>query len=586
MAFDGIVTRAVISELKDIAIGARVNQIYQTEDDEIYIRFRSDRKNYNLLLSVNSSSPRFYLTEYTKDNPLQPPMFTMIMRKHLNSSFIKDISQDELDRTVFIDFLGKDDLGLESEKRLIIEIMGRHSNIILIEKSDNMIIDSIFRIPEHISRVRQILPGLKYISPPSQDKINPLNLNRDEFIKLLNKEDNELYRFLYQNYMGLSPLIAREICHKANIDESTITSDLNEEEINNLYKVFSDFMADVKANKYEPNLVYNEDETKALAFHALEINQYKNSHKDVFKSISKMLDFYYYERERLNQIRSASQSILRIVLNNIDRNKNKLNKQNIEYGQSLDREKYKIYGDIINANIYRIEDGVESVELENFYEEDMPLIEIEMDKRLNPQENAQKYYKRYSRLRNRNKLLKREIPKTKHELDYLENILVNIENTNDIRDLEEIRDELISGRYIKKQRKNKNKRNHKSEPHHYKSSDGIDIFVGKNNLMNDELTFRKSHSEDTWMHARNIPGSHVIIKMKGEIPENTLLEAAALAAYYSKSRNDSLVDIDYTERKHVKKIPGGKPGMVTYENFNTIAANPNIKLLKDIEKLK
>lgn len=586
MAFDGIVINSVVAELKDKILNGRIDKVYQPEKDEIFLHIRSKGENHSLLISASSNNPRLYLTKTSKKNPMEPPMFCMVLRKHLLGATILNIEQFKTDRIVFIDVISRDELGINREKRIVIEIMGRHSNIILIDKESKKVIDSINRVSQDMSSVRQIFPGINYELPPLQEKDNPLDLNRDSFLGKLDTFDskNPIFKFFYLNYLGLSPIFSREICNKAQVDPKTKLANLTKKDSLNLYSSFSAVMNGIRGKNFRPNIAYDEKKN-ILGFHIIRLEQFKDGNIREFDSISSLLDSYFSEKDLLDRIGQKSQSIRKIVNNNLDRARKKLKKQESELLDARDREKYKVYADLISANIYRIEKGARSTSLENFYDENMELLEIPLDEKLPAHMNAQKYYKKYSRLKNASNLLEVEIPHTRAEIEYLENILYSIDNSEEVSDLDEIKEELISEKYIKDNRKNKKSKNKESNPHHYVSSSGLDIFVGKNNRQNDQLTFKKSSREDIWLHIQNMPGSHVILKTNGEaFTQEDLLEAASLAGFYSSGKNNNLVSIDYTERKHVRKQKGGKPGLVFYENFNTLVVEIDKNLINGLEK--
>lgn len=587
MAFDGIVTKAVVEEIRSKLVGGRINKIYQQEKDEILLNIHNNRTDYKLIISSSSNNPRIYITKHSKENPATPPMFCMVLRKHLNSGTILNIEQSTLDRVIFMDISSLDELGEPSEKRIVIEIMGRHSNIILIDKDSSMIIDSIKKVTEDMSRVRQILPAIVYEQPPVQDKSNPLKSSEKEFFAFLDNEKQNLkiFKFFYFNYIGLSPLISKEICFHSDIDIDRTINSLYEDDKKGLFKSFSFFMEKVRNKNYCPTLIINND-MEAMAFHALDLNQFGSENKEHLDSISKVLDKYYYRKDVSDRLNQKSSGIKKSIGIKLDRTKNKLSKQKNELLDSREREKYKIYADLISANLHMIPNNKDKVQLQNFYDENMKLLEVPLNPKYSPVENAQRYYKRYSKLKKAESLLRRQIPYTQHEIEYLENVLVSIENSTEIEDLDEIKENLIEDGYIKG-RKKKKKKQKASKPHHYISKDGFNIYVGKNNKQNDYLTLRFSHRTDTWLHVQNMPGSHVIIDNKGkEIPDTTLEQAGILAAFYSKARNSNNVAVDYTERKNVRKARNAKAGMVIYNDFKTLNINPQSNLIKDIKKVE
>lgn len=589
MSFDGIVTNALVTEFKETIVGGRIDKIYQQEKDEILIHIHNLGNNYKLLLSASSNNPRIYLTNFSKQNPNNPPMFCMFLRKQIQGGIILDINQYELDRIIIIDIKSLDEMGEINIKQLIIEIMGKHSNIILVDESSKIILDSIKRIPENISRVRQVLPGLQYQYPPSNNKINPLNVDFKTFLEIgdKSKKNSQVFKYFYTNFIGLSPLISREICYRANIDERSTTDLLTDLDKKELYNSFKLTMDDILEKRFTPNIIKN-DNNEILAFHALKLTQYDGIDKEYNESMSTILDNYYREKDILDRIRQKSLSIRKTVQTKLDRDLNKLNKQREEFLESKKREKYKVYGDLISANIYKIDKGADKVKLENFYTENLEEINIPLDPKLSPPQNAQRYYKKYAKLKNASKLLEKQIPKTKYEIDYLENILISIDNCTEVEELDEIKDELRREGYLKgKDKKNKNKKERTSKPYHFISSNNLDIYVGKNNKQNDYLTLRFANKDDIWLHSKDIPGSHVIIRLEdAEVPEETLYEAALLAAFYSKAKNSQNVAIDYAQKKNVKKPKGAKPGMVIYEKNNTIYVTPKKEEINKIKKVE
>ncbi|MGJ0847735.1 Rqc2 family fibronectin-binding protein [Tissierella praeacuta] len=588
MSFDGIVTKSVVKELREKLIGGRVDKVYQQEKDEILFHIHSKGINYRLIMSASSNNPRVYLTDYSKKNPPEPPMFCMLLRKHLIGGIILNIEQFNLDRVIFIDISAIDELGQPTEKRIVIEIMGKHSNIILIDKSSFKIVDSVKRIYEDMSRVRQILPGMIYEYPPLQDKVNPLDIAKEDFFSIMDSEDKNLpcFKFLYFNYLGLSPLISREICFDAGIDIDRNLGSMYEDDRTSLYISFNKFMNQISREEFNPVSVLNNNKTEILAFHALELNQFGTENRVFFDSISNLLDNFYRRKDIIDRIGQKSQSIKKSIQVKLDRANNKLGKQKEELLESQDREKYKIYADLISANLHLIPRGVNSIELENFYDENMNKLNIPLDIKLSPVANAQRYYKKYSKLKNAHQLLLEQIPNTEDEISYLENVLMSIENSTEIEELDEIKEELISEGYIKGSIKKKKKKEESiSKPLHYISKDGFNIYVGKNNKQNDYLTLKLSRKDDIWLHVQNMPGSHVIIEKMGKtIPLSTIEEAAILASYYSKGKNSNHVPVDYTERKNVKKPKNAKAGMVIYEDFKTIIINPSKELVDNIKK--
>lgn len=590
MSLDGIVTKSIVYELNNEIVDGRVEKVYQPEEDEILLNIRNNGKSYKLLMSASSNNPRIYLTSNVKSNPIKPPMFCMLLRKHLQGSRITGVSQTSMDRIIHIDLEGYDELGVLSTKTLTIEIMGRHSNIILYEKETKKILDSIKRITLDVSSVRQVMPGVTYILPPSQNKLNPLLISKDNLKQEMENanEGTLVFKFIYKTYLGLSPLIAREICYRARVNESTTIGALTSKEANDIIEAFCNLVKDISDNKYHPTLIIDEKKCKVQAFSVINIHQYDDLTKQYYHTISQVLEEYFLTRDRLDRINQKSTNMRKLISTKLDRAVNKLAKQKQELLNAEEREIYKVYGDLITANIYRIEKGIEEIELENFYSENLDKIKIKLKINLSPSQNAQKYYKRYNKLKNAYEFVSKEITKTEKEINYLEHILVNFDNCRTVEEMEEIREELIDEGYVKKPSKGKNKKKKiESNPRHYLSSEGYDIYVGKNNKQNDYLTLKFSSKEDIWLHTKDIPGSHVIIKNKGEglPPDKTLEEAAMLAAYFSKSKMSSKVPVDYAERKNVRKPNGAKPGMVIYDNNYTMYVTPKESEIAKIEEI-
>ncbi|WP_409227419.1 Rqc2 family fibronectin-binding protein [Gudongella sp. SC589] len=587
MSFDGIVTRSVVSELNSKLVGGRVDKIYQQEKDELLLQVYSKGKNYRLLMSASSNNPRLYLTESSKSNPLSPPMFCMLLRKHLSGSIILDISQHHLDRVVIFTITGKDELGNPTERELIVEIMGKHSNIILINKESRRIIDSIKRVPAEISRVRQILPGYSYSYIESENKKDPLNFNRDIFYDQLEKSNGsqKIYKFLYQNFTGLSPLAGREICSISELEPDRVVLSLLNDEKERLFKGMHDFMTNVKNQEFKPVYILGDDSHEVVAFYALPLTQYTGLEQVYTDSVSQMLDFVYKSKDTNDRVRQKSASLRKILGNKLERAQNKLSKQKEELLNSRDREKFKIYADLLQSNLHRIQRGSDHVVLENFYDENLNELKVPLDPKISPAENAQRYYKKYGKLKTANQLLMEQIPETEAEISYIEHVLVSLDNATDVTELGEIKDELIIEGYIQRRSmKNKNKRGKLTGPLRFFSSDGFEILVGRNNRQNEILTMKTAKKEDIWLHTKGIPGSHVIIKTEGKhVPDRTLHEAGTLAAFYSKGRNSGSVEVDYTMKKYVRKPKDGKTGLVVYENQKTIVASPSpaiVDLLK------
>lgn len=591
MPFDGLVINSLVSELKETLLNKKIEKIYQPEDDEIIIKFRNISSNNKLLISVDSSFPHICLSGTQKSNPLNPPMFCMLLRKHLHGGKIVDVYQVEFERVLILSIESYDELGHVSIKELIVEVMGKHSNIILIDKDTKNIIDSIKRIPISISRQRQILPGLEYKYPPSQNKINIFNIDYDTFSDQMSRssENTQIYKALYKLFQGISPIIAKEICHNSNIEIDIPISRLSNDSLKSIWDSFVHLSSKLKKDDFSPNIVFDSDDKKAVDFSSLNLMIYDNQHftSKSFNSISETINNFYFEKDKYNRIKQKATDITKIITTRLDRLFNKLQKQKEELLTAEGAEKYKLYGELLLSNMYKISKGMKEVSVENYYDPSLPQVVISLDIRLNPSENSQKYYKKYNKYKTAQEKITQQINETSEEIKYLQNVLTSIENTDDINNIEEIKQELIEQKYIKKRKSTKQKsKQNKSKfiPYKYTSPDGFTILAGKNNKQNDYLTLKHASKKDIWLHTKDIPGSHVIIKTGGsEVPEETIKAGAIIAAYHSKGRQSSNVPIDYTEVKFVKKPSGSKPGMVIYENNKTIYVTPFEEEVKKLE---
>ena len=579
MSLDGIFLNSITNDLYKKLIGGRVDKIHQPDKNEIVISIRSKGENYKLLITAISNSPRLHLTNVTRQNPLEPPMFCMLLRKHLTSAHITNIKQINFDRIVEISFECKDEFGTTVNKSLITEIMGKHSNIIFINE-DKTIIDAIKRVAENVSSVRQVYPGLKYVIPPGSDKLNPLTVTRDLFMKEIESTNNGIYiyNFLYKNFLGFSPFISREICYLTNLNESTYLGELSEEKKEEIWNVFSKIINKVKQNDFSFNIFYDENKNQ-YGFYCLEIEYLKDYERKNFLSPGELLDEYYYELDNKNKINQRVASLIKNINTKIDRNRKKVEKQRNELLNAENRDKYKIYGELILANLHKTPEN-HKLRVINYYDPELKEITIPLDPRFNLPQNSQKFFKRYNKLKKAEEELEKLIDITLNEIKYLENILFSIEECETIDDLNDIYKELISEGFMK--RKSKADKSNKTKPiTTFISSGGHEILVGKNNIQNDMITFKIGKNEDYWFHAKNMPGSHVIIRTKGdELTDEEFVEAAKIAAYYSKGKNSSTVEVDYTKKSNIKKPPNAKPGFVIYDTNYSMLVEPSIEGIK------
>lgn len=582
MALDGLYLSALCKEIKDTLLNCRVDKITQPEKDEVVLSFKINRKAVKLQLSANASYPKINFTSYTKESPIKAPVFCMVLRKYLNTAVLKDVTQLNNDRVLFLDFESSDDLGFNSIYTLIIEIMGRHSNITLVRKRDNLIMDSIKHITPDINSYRSLFPGIEYVYPPKSNRINIFQCTFEDFKEKVQNIDDEISeldeKIISKVFDGFSKPISKEIIYRLKKDNISLCLDNLNEIYEGILKIFNP----LKNGSYELFSYSSNNELKE--FHCILLTHLTDESLTSieFESPSKLLEDFYYERDKVNRLQSKSHDTQKVVLNNLDRVEKKLNILNKTLIDCKEKPKYNLYGELITSNIYNIKRGDKSVTVINYYSENGDTVEIPLDVNKTPSENAQKYFKKYNKLKKAEENALIQIELAEDEKTYLESVVTNIENADNYKELEDIRSELVETGYIAFKKSMKNKKDKPSKPHHYLSSDGIDIYVGKNNIQNDYLTLKFAHNNDIWMHIKNIPGSHVIVKNTGDVPDTTLLEAATLAAYYSKGKNSTKIPIDYTEIRNVKKIPKGKPGMVTYSTNKTIYVDPKKLDLKEI----
>ena len=579
MALDGITTSAIVSELKAALLGGRIDKIHQPLADEIRMTIRglgSGAK--KIIISANSAHPRIHLTESSRENPMTAPLFCMVMRKHIAGGKIIDIVQPNFERIIILRIESANEMGDITTKNLILEIMGKHSNLILTDETGK-ILDSIKRVTHEKSSVREVLPGKEYVFPPSQDKKNPLLAEQADFLFSLHlQEGRKLQEFLYQTYTGISPVMAGEICTRAGLDASDSCQETTLENSERLFAAFEKTMQEVKAEDFHPAIYYQKENNRIVDFAVLKMQQFQSLAQKPFPSVSALLEGFYQERDNAAHIRQKAQDMRKLVTNHIERCVKKKEIQLKTRRETKGMDLWKKKGELLTANIYAVPQGVTTFKTIDYYEESMPEIEIAIDPAKTPAENAQKYFAKYNKAKRTLAALEIQEKQNNEELAYLESVLNALENAKEDADLSEIRTELAESGFIRRQVQKKGQQKpKKAKPLRYISSDGYEILVGKSNLQNDELTLRTAEPTDLWMHTKDIPGSHVIIRTNGqnELPETTMEEAANLAAFYSKAKNSSTVPVDYTQRKNIKKPNGAKPGMVIYLTNKTIYITPD-----------
>lgn len=573
MALDGITLSMLKNELSEKLIGARIDKIHQPSKEELIISLRWNGGNGKILISASASAPRIHFTESSVDNPKNPPMFCMLMRKHLSGAKLVEIEQFGLERMLHLSFSTYNEFGDPVIIKLAVEIMGRHSNIMLIGP-DGKIIDAIKRVTADMSSVRQVMPGMTYVFPPAQNKMNTLDVDCMELVsRLKNGRDIPLSKALMENLDGVSPIVCREISDTVTGGFDTKAHDLSDGECEKLEACLEKIAESIKTGKAAPYMVIEEN-GHPLDFTFIKVNQYGDAMEiRKFDSFSAMLDKFYSERSGADRMKQRSNDLFKFVVNLADRISRKLDVQRQELARSTERDILRVKGELIHANLWMLEKGMTSVVLENYYDNCKPL-EVKLDPRLSPNQNAQHYFSEYRKADTAERMLKKFIEKGEAELSYIESVFDLLSRARTDDEVIAIREELVAQGYLKNHRKN-NQKPVKLAPKEYISSDGFKILCGRNNIQNDKLTFKDSRKNDIWFHTQKIHGSHTVIITEGkEVPETTIQQAAIVAAYNSKARESSLVPVDYTEIKNVKKPSGSAPGKAVYEHYKTAYVRP------------
>jgi predicted ribosome quality control (RQC) complex YloA/Tae2 family protein len=571
MPLDAICLSAVIWELKNTLIGGKIDKIYQPNGDEAVLAIRGYRENVKLLLSANPNQPRPQLTRLNRENPDSPPMFCMLLRKHLLGGKILDISQPPMERVCSFLLETTDELGDRVERRLVLECMGRRANLILLD-AEGRIIDCLRRVAGDLAAgTRQVLPGMYYRLPPQQDKKNPLTCGEEELRAVFNSapEERDGDQVVLDSFLGISPMIARELSFRAGNHRD------------DLFQQVQKLIRDVEGNSFTPCLLMRDGKPADFSF--LPILQYgPTSEIRRYESFSELLDDFYAAREQSERAKQRGQDLLKSVTNAKDRTARKIANQKTELAATGQRERLRELGDIITSNLYQMEKGMRVLRAMDFYDPEGTEVEITLDPLKTPQQNAAKYYKDYNKAKTAQEMLTLQIEKGERELEYLSGVLENIPLAEGDRDLQEIRQELMETGYLKVTKKTgKKEKKQVSKPMEFRSSCGLRISVGKNNTQNDQLTTKSAFKSDIWLHTQKIHGSHVILWTEGKEPDvRSLEEAAILAAYFSQARESSKVPVDFTPVKFVKKPAGARPGMVIYTTYQTAYVTPDEELIK------
>ena len=582
MAFDGITMNAINKELQEKISEARIDKIYQPNPGEIVLHLRRNRESLKLLLSAHPVYSRICVTSKTLDNPKSPPLFCMVLRKHLEGGRIISIEQPSFERVLRISIEHRTELGDLAKKTLIIEVMGKHSNIILLKEDENKIIDSIKKVSYGTSQYRQVLPGIEYIPPPYQDKLNVLEIDQEEFYsKLLAQEITlPMEKALLNTIMGLSPILAAQLTTKVNL-KGMLLEYCGDYELNLIWQSVVYLNEIIRTNDYMPLMLLDE-KGQYRGFSPINVPEFHEGHVIHLKSINETVDTYFDWLLKNNHFLSTKSNLQNSILKEIKRCEKKLAIQLQTVQESKNSQQDKILGELLTANMHLIKRGMEEIHVADYYNNNLP-VTIKLRSDLSPAANSQRYFKRYNKAKNAAKKAAVQVKHSREELDYLESLNFWLSETNSHEDFFQIEQELNESGYLKSKNKLDKQDKAKPIPNTFVTTEGYKILVGKNNKQNDWLTFKVANESDLWFHAKNMPVSHVILKMDGEKISNDIIEKAALlAAYHSKGKYSANLPVDYTQVKSVKKIKGAKPGFVTYDNYKTIHVTPDKDL---IEKL-
>ncbi|WP_127575112.1 Rqc2 family fibronectin-binding protein [Paenibacillus barengoltzii] len=580
MALDGIVTRAIVHELQ-ACIGGRINKIHQPAESDLVFHLRTHAGNKRLLLSANPTYPRIHFTESSFPNPLEAPMFCMLLRKHCEGGTIEAVTQVGMERIIHIDVRTRDELGDLSIKRIIIELMGRHSNIILVDPATGTQLDGIHHVTPAISGYRVVMPGFAYTAPPEQHKLHPLEADRAAFMGAWQAAtaEGKGSNWLVDAFAGLSPLIVGEIYARAGVSGIAAEIGLNPEEAERLWGAFNGLMGEVHSQNYSP--MTGENAKGKSIFSAVRLT---SAHGEIrtYSSISECMEDYYGDKALRDTVKQKTSDLLRFLQNERNKNIKKLTNLEKDLSEAEDAERYRIWGELLLPSLHAIRKGDTSVELINYYDEEQKMETIPLDPLLTPSENAQRYFKKYNKFKNSLAVIEEQMKLAKEEIAYLDGLLQQL-NDATLSDIDEIREELTQQGYLRDRAKRgkKKKKNDRPTLHVYTSSEGIEIYVGKNNLQNEYVTNRLGKPNDTWLHTKDIPGSHVLIRSES-YGDATLNEAAQLAAYFSQAKQSSSVPVDCTLIRYVRKPNGAKPGFVIYDHQRTLYVTPDEQLIKSL----
>ncbi|WHY88027.1 NFACT RNA binding domain-containing protein [Neobacillus novalis] len=569
MSFDGLFTKAMVDELVRSLKGGRINKVQQPYKNEVILTIRANGVNQKLLLSAHPSYARVQFTNEPYDNPSEPPMFCMLLRKHIEGYILEDLYQVNNDRMIIFEIKGRNEIGDISYKQLIVEIMGRHSNIVLVDKTRNVILDSIKHVSFAVNSHRAILPGQPYISPPEQNKLNPFEATQEDVLKAVDFIGGKLDRQLVEHFAGTSPLFAKEVIFQSGLANRTTVPG-----------TFVRLIGKIAAGELSPSIMSANGKESFYLFPLEHLNGESKS----FPTLSEMLDRFYFGKAERDRVKQQGNDVERFISNEKEKNEKKIEKLKSTLKAAEKADEFQRYGELLTANLYAAKKGMKEIEVLNYYDELGGTIVIPLDPRKTPSENAQKYFSKYQKAKNAVSVVEEQIELALAEVTYFDNLQQQVLAASP-KDIQEIREELVDGGYIRERRKRNGKKMQNVKPvlDHFIASDGTDIIVGKNNKQNDYLTNKLAARDEIWLHTKDIPGSHVVIRSK-EPADETIREAAILAAYYSKARNSSSVSVDFTKVRHVKKPSGAKPGFVIYDNQQTVYVTPDEELVLKLKR--
>ncbi|WML39036.1 NFACT RNA binding domain-containing protein [Neobacillus sp. OS1-2] len=569
MSFDGLFTKAMADELVGSLKGGRITKVHQPYKNEVILTIRANGVNQKLLLSAHPSYARVQLTNEAYDNPSEPPMFCMLLRKHIEGHILEDLYQVENDRMIIFEIKGRNEIGDISNKQLIVEIMGRHSNIVLIDKTKNIILDSIKHVSFAVNSHRAIMPGQPYIFPPAQNKINPFEAVEEDVLRTIDFIGGKLDRQLVEHFAGISPLFAKEVIFLSGLANQTTVPE-----------TFVRLIKKIAAEDITPSIITANGRD---SFYLFPLEHLHGEYK-TFHTLSELLDRFYFGKAERDRVKQQGNDIERFISNEKDKNEKKIGKLEETLKEAARAEQFQRHGELLTANLYVAKKGMKEIEVLDYYDESGGTVVIPLDPRKSPSENAQKYFSKYQKAKNAVTVVLEQIELARAEVSYFDNLQQQVQAASP-KDIQEIREELVEGGYIRERKKRNGKKTHNVKPvlDHFIASDGTDIIVGKNNKQNDYLTNKLAARDEIWLHTKDIPGSHVVIRSK-EPSDETIKEAAVLAAYYSKARNSSSVPVDFTKVRYVKKPSGAKPGFVIYDNQQTVYITPNEELVLKLMK--